>query len=113
MRSYHVHFTAKSGIQPEDLIGQVHLLMRQQMAENYAIGYRLLRLINKASFQDLPDFQLIVDYESESALNLAFETMKMRYREEPHSSLMHMVSDFRVSFSTDETHAGQGTGATL
>jgi hypothetical protein len=107
MHSYHVHFTAKAGIPSDEIIGQVHLFMRQQMAENYATAYRLLRLTNKASFQELPDFQLIVDYESESALALAFEGMKMHFTEEPHSSLMQMVSEFRVSFSIDEVHAGQ------
>jgi hypothetical protein len=87
--------------------------MTHQLSENHAISYRLLRLTNKASFQELPDFHLIVDYESEATLNSAFEQMKMHYLEEPHFSLMRMVSAFRVSFSTDEIKAEQDAAATL
>ncbi len=54
---------------------------------------------------------MIVDYESEAALTQGFEYMKMHYTEEPHLSLMHMVSGFRVSFSTDEMKAEQGAAA--
>ncbi len=76
--------------------------METQVRENFATGYRILRMSNKASFEALPDFHLIVDYASEEELRKGFEGMKERYREEPHGPLMSMVSDFKVAFSSDE-----------
>lgn len=57
---------------------------------------------NKASFESLPDFHLIVDYKSEEDLQKGFNGMKEHYRNEPHSPLMKMVSEFKVAFSVDE-----------
>jgi hypothetical protein len=102
LTSYHVHFSARAGVRDVDLLAQVHAFMATQIRDNHALSYRVLRLTNKASFQDLPDFQLIVDYASDEELQAAFRHMKALYREKPHSPLMAMVSVFRVSFSKDE-----------
>lgn len=65
---------------------------------------------NKASFEGLPDYHLIVDYPSEEVLQKGFLGMKEHYKSEPHSPLMSMVADFKVAFSIDETQAdGLGT----
>jgi len=102
MASYHVYFSPKEGVLPETLVKQVHAFMATQVEGNFAMGYRILRMNNKASFEDLPDFHLIVDYRSEKDLQKAFEEMKKHYKSEPHSPLMSMVSDFKVAFSIDE-----------
>ncbi|MDA0347548.1 MAG: hypothetical protein O3C43_14490 [Verrucomicrobia bacterium] len=103
MTSYHVYFTAKDGVTDQELLTQVHQFMEGQICDNHAVSYRVLRMTNKASFVDLPDYQLIVDYRSEEDLQLGMRNMKENYRKEPHASLMKMVSTFRVAFSTDET----------
>lgn len=103
MTSYHVYFSAKEGVTDRELLAQVHHFMESQISDNHAVSYRVLQMTNKASFGDLPDFHLIVDYRSEDDLQLAFRNMKGSYREEPHSPLMKMVSTFRVAFSKDET----------
>lgn len=111
MISYHVHFSPKENITDQELLAEVHNFMATQIRDNHALSYRVLRLTNKASFQDLPDFQLITDYASEEDLQTAFRHMKAHYREEPHAPLMRMVSIFRVSFSSDEpppTSTGEG-----
>lgn len=59
-------------------------------------------MTNKASFESLPDFHLIVDYDSEEDLQRGFAGMKKHYKKEPHSPLMKLVSDLKVAFSTDE-----------
>lgn len=102
MTSYHVYFTAKDGVTDDALLAQVHQFMAAQIRTNHAVSYRVLRMTNKASFADLPDFHLIVDYRMEADLQLAFQNMKDGYRHEPHSPLMKMVSIFRVAFSKDE-----------
>ena len=104
MASYHVYFSPKEGISPEVLVKQVHEFMATQVHENHAEAYRILRMNNKASFANLPDYHLIVDYPSEEDLQKGFSGMKEHYRDEPHSPLMEMVSDFRVAFSVDEKH---------
>ena len=101
MPSYHVYFDAAAGIAVDALVTQVHSFMEGQMAKNHAAGWRLLHMTNKASFPDLCDFHLIVDYASEADLQQAFAEMKRMYKEEPHLTLMRMVSDFRVAFSQD------------
>ncbi|MES2661328.1 MAG: DUF6614 family protein [Verrucomicrobiota bacterium] len=102
MASYHVYFSPKEGISHEVLVKQVHEFMATQVHENHAESYRILRMNNKASFENLPDYHLIVDYPSEEGLQKGFNGMKKHYRGEPHSLLMKMVSDFRVAFSVDE-----------
>jgi len=100
--SYHVYFSPKEGVFPEMLLKQVHEFMKTQVPGNFAEAYRILRMHDKASFENLPDYQLIVDYSSEENLQKGFNGMKAHYRNEPHSLLMTMVSDFRVAFSIDE-----------
>ncbi|MGJ8644486.1 MAG: DUF6614 family protein [Luteolibacter sp.] len=102
MNSYHVYFSPKEGVSPQDLINQVHEFMASQIHTNFAVGYRILKMTNKASFDTLPDYHLIVDYASEEDLQKGFKGMKSQYKEEPHSPLMTMVSNFKVTFSTDE-----------
>lgn len=102
MTSYHVYFTAKEGVNDEELLTQVHGFMADQILGNHVVSYRVLRMTNKASFVDMPDFHLIVDYRSEADLQNAFRNMKQSYRDEPHAPLMKMVSTFRVAFSADE-----------
>jgi hypothetical protein len=103
MHSYHVYFTPKDGVSDRELLTQVHQFMEDQLGSNFAISYRVLRMTNKASFGDLPDFHLIVDYASEADIQRAFQNMKALYREKPHAPLMEMVLTFRVAFSRDET----------
>ncbi|BCX46756.1 hypothetical protein HAHE_06640 [Haloferula helveola] len=103
MHSYHVFFDRKDGVTHEALVAQVDRFMETQVGGNLAKGYRLLRTNNKASFDELPDYQMIVDYASEADLQAAFATMKSRFREDPHRPLMTMVEGFRVAFSHDAT----------
>ncbi|MDA3835791.1 MAG: hypothetical protein PF495_20660 [Spirochaetales bacterium] len=42
--------------------------MKTQVPGNFAVAYRILRMQDKASFESLPDYQLIVDYSSEENL---------------------------------------------
>lgn len=102
MTSYHVYFSPKEGVTPAALIKQVHEFMATQISGNFAESYRILRMDNKASFQSLPDYHLIVDYLSEEALKKGHTEMSKHYKEKPHSPLMNMVSDFKVAFSVDE-----------
>ena len=102
MASYHVYFSPKDDVSPEALVRQVHEFMATQVHQNFAESYRILRINDKANFESLPDFHLIVDYLSEEDLKKGFQGMKEHYRSEPHSPLMNMVSDFKVAFSVDE-----------
>ncbi|WP_193211404.1 DUF6614 family protein [Luteolibacter marinus] len=101
MHSYHVFFNPKSGVDPETLAGQVHAFMASQLAGNLAASYRLLRIHNKAGFDALPEFQLIVDYASAKNIETAFANMRSHFRDAPHGPLMSMVDGFRVAFSHD------------
>ncbi|MEO0793984.1 MAG: hypothetical protein AAFX93_02415 [Verrucomicrobiota bacterium] len=103
MVSYNVYFSPRDGTPVEELIAQVHRFMATQVAGNRAVAYRILKMNNKTSFSELPDFHLIVDYESEEDLKAAFGKMSGEYTKKPHSPLMSMVGDFKVSFSVDET----------
>ncbi len=109
MHSYHVYFCPKPEVCVEDLVKQVHSFMRSQISNNYALDYRILCMVDKASFKDLPDFHLIVDYESADTLKQGFEYMSKHFKEEPHKILMTMVSDFRVAFSVDDLDTEQKT----
>ncbi len=102
MPSYHVYFSSKKDISNEVMLNQVHLFMATQIADNFAHSYRVLRMTNKASFESLPDYHLIVDYASQNDLEKGSNVMKTHYKDEPHLSMMKMVSEFKVAFSEDE-----------
>ena len=69
MHSYHVHFSANEGTSVEELVAHIHVFMQRQVGSNYAKNYRLINFTDKASFPELPDFHLIVDYETDADLN--------------------------------------------
>lgn len=48
--SYHVYFSPKEGVLPQDIIRQVRVFMATQIGHNHAAAYRLLRPTNKANF---------------------------------------------------------------
>lgn len=119
MNSYHVYFTAKKGMTELEVTSILARFVESEIKDNLMLDARVLKMTNKASFPDFPDYHSIVDYRNESDRTEAMERMKKRYREEPHASLMKMVSDFRVAFSEDlnikavPAVAGQsGQGAT-
>ncbi|MGF1655867.1 MAG: DUF6614 family protein [Verrucomicrobiales bacterium] len=101
MESYHVHFNARQDVPKDVLLAQVHEFMANQIESNRVRSYRLLELTDKASFQELRDFHLIVDYENAEDLQDAFNLMKQHYKDAPHAPLMKMVAEFRVAFSRD------------
>jgi hypothetical protein len=72
-----------------------------EMKHNLMTGYRLLHMKDKASAKDIPDYHFIADYASAEDRAKALQDMATRYREEPHASLMRIVSEFRVAFSDD------------
>lgn len=111
MNSYHVYFDARPGMSAEALEAQVHAFMVTQVGGNLASGYRLLRYMDKATFPELREFHLIVDYPSEADLRAAFFEMKKHYKHDPHAPLMRMVSNFSVSFSEDRPLRGNASGA--
>ncbi len=103
MHSYHVHFTPKADVGDAELIEKCHAFLRSLKDDGQIESYRLIRITNPASFPALPRFQLIVDYRSQEQLDGSFAFMKSANRigSPPHGEIMHMVSDFRVSFSED------------
>lgn len=103
MHSYHVYFSPKAEVNESELITNCHLFLRDLKESDQIQSYRLIRITNPASFQGLPRFQLIVDYSSQKQLDDSFTFMKTSNRigTPPHGHIMHMVSDFRVSFSED------------
>jgi hypothetical protein len=103
MISYHVFFSPKPDVAEEKVIAVAHRFFRELIAERKLAGYRILRVTNPASFQALPRFQAIADYESQQDLDdsLAFMRQPRRKEDGPHGELMHMVGEFKVSFSDD------------
>ncbi len=101
MESYHVYFNARQDVPKAVLLAQVHEFMANQIESNRVRSYRILEMTDKASFQELRDFHLIVDYETAEDLQEAFKLMKQHYKDDPHAPLMRMVAEFRVAFSRD------------
>lgn len=75
--------------------------IQSEMANNLMLDARVMKMTNNASFPDLPDYPFIANYKSEADGIIAMERMKQRFHEEPHASLMRMISEFRVAFSEE------------
>lgn len=101
MHSYHVYFSLKESVTRADLESVMRDFVAKEMQDNLMASYRLLHMKDKASAQDIPDYHFIADYASAENGTKALADMATRYREEPHASLMRIVSEFRVAFSDD------------
>lgn len=102
MNSYHVFVSLKEGVSSDTLEQEMKLFLDGQIAENQMHGYRILKFTNTANFEGMSEYQIICDYSSEQALKEAFEAMRPdKWKEDPHATMMHMVSGIRVSFSSD------------
>jgi hypothetical protein len=103
MISYHVFFTPKPEAEQQSVIAAAHEFFGQLKAERKLSGYRILQVTNPANFKGLPHFQAIADYESQEELDESFAFMREPGRKEAgaHGDLMRMVTDFKVSFTTD------------
>ena len=103
MISYHVFFTPKPVVEDEHILELAHRFFNQLKSEKKLRGYRILRVTNPASFQALPRFQAIADYESQEELDESFAFMRQPQKKEEgaHGELMKMVAEFKVSFTAD------------
>ncbi len=103
MISYNVFFSPRAGVDEQRVIASVRNLLDGLRSERKLRGYRILRVTDPASFQALPRFQVIVDYESQQELDesLAFMRLPGKVREGAHGELTELVTDFKVSFTAD------------
>jgi hypothetical protein len=95
---YLIFFSPAEGVAEDISLPKVREFMDAQVASNGATGYRIVRMTNKATFPELPDYAVFVDYATQDDLNAAFREMGKSYREGVHAELMGMVRDFRVAF---------------
>jgi hypothetical protein len=95
MISYHVFFTPKPGVEDERVLELAHRFFKQLQAEKKLRSYRILRVTNSASFQALPRFQAIADYESQQELDESFAFMSQPQKKEEgeHGELMKLVME--------------------
>jgi hypothetical protein len=103
MISYHIFFTPKPDVTDDQIIGLAREFFETLKSEERIRDYRILHVTNPASFQGLPRFQAIVDYESQQALDDAFSFMRRpeKMKEGAHGRLMEQVSEFKVAFTED------------
>ncbi|HXB02001.1 MAG TPA: DUF6614 family protein [Opitutaceae bacterium] len=103
MISYNVFFTPRSGIEDQRVIALAHEFLAKLKTEKKIRGYRILRVTNPASFSDLPQFQAIIDYESQQELDdsMAFMRQAQKIKEGAHGELIELVTNFKVSFTVD------------
>jgi len=101
MHSYHVYFSLKESVTRAEMETVMREFASNEMERNFMSGTRLLHMNDKASAQDILDYHFIADYASADDRDRALANMATRYREEPHASLMRIVSEFRVAFSDD------------
>ena len=103
MVSYHIFFTPKPAVTDVQTLGSVHEFLEALKSEKKILGYRILHVTNPASFQGLPRFQAIVDYESQQSLDDSFAFMRQpeKLKAGAHGRLMEQVAEFKVSFTTD------------
>lgn len=101
-KSYHVYASAKPGVSAAEFESRMKEFLDTQIAGNHLCAYRILRFDSKPDSGDMPEYQIICDYASGDDLKKGFEGMRRdRWKQYPHGSMMEMVGEFRVAFSTD------------
>jgi hypothetical protein len=103
MISYNVFFTPKAGIEDQRVIALAHEFLAKLQTKKKIMGYRILRVTNPASFPALPQFQAIIDYESQQELDdsSAFMRQPQKIKEGAHGELIELVTNFKVIFTAD------------
>jgi hypothetical protein len=103
MISYNVFFTPRTGIEDQRVTALAHEFLTKLQTEKKIRGYRILRVTNPASFSDLPQFQAIIDYDSQQELDdsMAFMRQAQKIEEGAHGELIELVTNFKVSFTID------------
>jgi hypothetical protein len=103
MISYHIFFTPKPDVTDTQIISSAREFLETLKSEEKIHGYRILHVTNPASFQALPRFQAVVDYESQQALDDSFAFMRrsQKMKEGAHGRLMEQVMEFKMSFTKD------------
>lgn len=103
MISYNVFFSPRPGIDEQRVAACARRLLDELRAVKKLRDYRILRVTNPAGFQELPRFQVIVDYQSQQELDdsLAFMRQPGRVKSGAHGELVGLVTDFKVSFTAD------------
>ena len=101
MHSYHVYFSLKESVSRAEMEEVMRVFVSSEVEHNFMSGSRLLHMKDKASAKDILDYHFIADYATLADRDKAIADMATRYREEPHASLMRIVSEFRVAFSDD------------
>ncbi|HXC01967.1 MAG TPA: DUF6614 family protein [Opitutaceae bacterium] len=103
MISYNVFFTPKAGVEEPRVTALAHEFLTKLQTKNKIRGYRILRVTNPASFSDLPQFQAIIDYESQQELDdsMAYMRQAQKIKEGAHGELIELVTNFKVSFTID------------
>lgn len=103
MVSYNVFFSPRAGVDEERVVACAHRLLDDLRAQGKLHDYRILRVTNTASFDALPRFQVIADYESQQKLEESLQFMRQpgRVKSGAHGELVELVTDFKVSFTMD------------
>jgi hypothetical protein len=94
MIPYNVFFTPRAGIEDQPVIAVAHEFLKKLQAEKKIRRYRILRVTNPASFSALPQFQAIIDYESQQELDdsMAFMRQPQKIKEGAHGELIELVT---------------------
>ena len=103
MISYNVFFSPRTGIDEQRVIAAVRRVLDELRVAMKLRNYRILRVTNPASFRELPQFQAIIDYESQEELDDSLRFMRQpgKVHEGAHGELIEFVTEFKVSFTKD------------
>jgi len=103
MVSYNVFFSPRPGVDERRVIACAHQLLDELRAQGKLHDYRILHVTDPASFDVLPRFQVIADYESQEKLEESLQFMRQpgRVKTDAHGELVELVTDFKVSFTAD------------
>jgi len=103
MISYNVFFSPRPEIDDQRVIACAHGLLGELRAQKKLRGYRILCVTNPASFETLPRFQVIADYETQRELDESLQFMRQpgKVKSGTHGELVELVTDFKVSFTAD------------
>ena len=99
MKSYHVAITLNENTSEKEFIEQFEVFAKDQLEQTETESYRVLKLTDKANWPEQPDYLIIFDYKDSKRRLQANNRMEKIYTQKPHSSLMKMVSEFKISFS--------------
>ena len=100
MKTYDIHMSPKPDHSVERIIELAKDFAERLQAQQLIVDFQLHRIVDKGNFDAMPQLKMINFFKDDDHFQASMAAIRQHFMsDETHQSLMHSVSDFKVTFS--------------